>query len=226
MIELTEDVHLIPLFPRYGVNAYLVGTVLIDAGVRSSRKKLLKALLGKELTAHALTHAHPDHQGASAAVCRERFVPYWCGEADVEAAESGQVTGTMPNPEGLIARTLNKLWSGPGCPVDRALREGDEVAGFQVLETPGHTPGHVAYWRESDRVLILGDVLNNMSLLTTIPGLQEPPGAFTQDPQENRRSIQRLAALEPELTCFGHGPPLRGSEKLVAFAAGLGDSRS
>lgn len=221
MIQLADDVHLIPLFPRYAVNAYLVGTVLIDAGVRSSRKKILKALQGRELTAHALTHAHPDHQGASAAVCRERFVPFWCGKADVEAAESGHVTGTMPKPDGFLARTVAKLWAGPGCPVDHALKEDDEVAGFQVLETPGHTPGHVTFWRESDRVLILGDVLNSMSLVTTIPGLQEPPDGFTQDPEVNRRSIQRLAALEPELTCFGHGPPVRGSGKLGEFAAGL-----
>jgi len=105
--------------------------------------------------------------------------------------------------------------------VARALAAGDEVAGFTVLECPGHSPGHVAYWRESDRVLILGDVLNNMNLITGVPGLHEPPAVFTPDPARNRESARKLAALEPALCCFGHGPPLRDPQKLADFAAGL-----
>ena len=103
----------------------------------------------------------------------------------------------------------------------RALAVCDEVAGFTVLECPGHSPGHVAYWRESDRVLILGDVLNNMNLITGVPGLHEPPAVFTPDPARNRESARSLAALEPALCCFGHGPPLRDPQKLADFVAGL-----
>jgi glyoxylase-like metal-dependent hydrolase (beta-lactamase superfamily II) len=108
---------------------------------------------------------------------------------------------------------------GPPCPVARRLVEGDEVGGFRVLEVPGHSPGHLAYWRESDRVLILGDVLNGMNLITAMPGLHEPPKAFTPDPALNRRSARRLIELgiEPELVCFGHGPPLRDPRKFVEF---------
>jgi glyoxylase-like metal-dependent hydrolase (beta-lactamase superfamily II) len=105
--------------------------------------------------------------------------------------------------------------------VSRVLREGDEVAGFTVLDTPGHTRGHVSFWRESDRVLILGDVLNNMNLFTGIPGLNQPPALFTTDPVRNRASIRRLAALRPALACFGHGAPLRDPDKLADFAAQL-----
>ena len=86
---------------------------------------------------------------------------------------------------------------------------------------PGHSPGHVAYWRESDRVLIAGDVLNGMNLITGIPGLHEPPNAFTTDPAQNRESARRLAALEPSLVVFGHGPPLRDTRKFVDFVNGL-----
>ena len=59
------------------------------------------------------------------------------------------------------------------------LREGDEVAGFKVLDVPGHSAGHVAYWRESDRALICGDVFTNMDTITGIPGLHEPKAFFT-----------------------------------------------
>ena len=64
----------------------------------------------------------------------------------------------------------------------------DEVAGFAVLDVPGHSAGHVAFWRESDRVLILGDVLANMDQYTGIPGLHEPKPALTPDPARNRES--------------------------------------
>ena len=103
----------------------------------------------------------------------------------------------------------------------RALSEGDEVAGFTVLETPGHSPGHIAFWRESDRTLILGDVLNNMNVMTGIPGLHEPPDIFTPDPPRNRESARRLAELRPALACFGHGAPLRDPDKLARFVARL-----
>jgi hydroxyacylglutathione hydrolase len=92
-----------------------------------------------------------------------------------------------------------------------------------VLEVPGHSRGHVAYWRESDGVLILGDVLNNMNLLTGRPGLHDPPVVFTVDPARNRSSARRLAELRPRLSCFGHGPPLRDPGAFAEFIARLPD---
>jgi glyoxylase-like metal-dependent hydrolase (beta-lactamase superfamily II) len=120
-----------------------------------------------------------------------------------------------------MKRIQERFWVGPPHPVSRVLREGDEVAGFTVLDSPGHTRGHVSFWRESDRVLILGDVLNNMNVMTGIPGLHQPPALFTTDPERNRASIRRLAALRPALACFGHGAPLRDPDKLADFAAQL-----
>ena len=69
-----------------------------------------------------------------------------------------------------MAQFYARIFTGPGHKVDRALKEGDEVGGFKVLDVPGHSAGHVAFWRESDGVLILGDVLTNMDQLTGIPG--------------------------------------------------------
>ena len=107
-------------------------------------------------------------------------------------------------------------------PVARSLHEGDDLGhGFAVLETPGHSDGHLAFWRERDRTLVAGDVLFNMNVLTTVPGLHEPPRILTRDPRRNRESARRLAALEPELVLFGHGPPLRDPAALKAFADAL-----
>ncbi len=84
-----------------------------------------------------------------------------------------ETPGAIKNPKvpGWLNRIQERFWTGPPHPVARVLHEGDEVAGFTVLETPGHSAGHVSFWRESDRVLIVGDVLGNMNFITCIPGL-------------------------------------------------------
>jgi hydroxyacylglutathione hydrolase len=208
--------HLNTFLLPNSINAYLVEDVLIDAGTRHSAKGILRDISGHEVTAHALTHAHPDHQGSSHEVCTKLAIPFWVPEEDVAAAEDPSLIGQR-QPDNFMAQFFVKRFVGPGHAVDRRLHEGDEVGGFQVLDTPGHSAGHVSFWRESDRVLILGDVLNNMDILTAIPGLREPKTWVTPDPERNRQSIKRLGALEPRLVLFGHGAPLRDTRKFVDF---------
>jgi hydroxyacylglutathione hydrolase len=220
MKQLAEDVHLLKGWPRNAINVYLVGDVLIDAATRQGEKRIMRQIAGKTVNAHALTHVHPDHQGSSHAICEKLGIPLWCGQADVPAMETpgGVIAQNAPR---LVVSLQDRFWVGPPHPVARALEEGNEVAGFTVLETPGHTPGHVSFWRERDRVLIVGDVLTNMNFTTGITGLHEPPAFATPDPARNRESARRLAELRPALACFGHGPPLRDPDKLAKFVAGL-----
>jgi hydroxyacylglutathione hydrolase len=215
--QLADDLYQLRGFPPNAINVYLIGDVLVDAATRHSGRRILRQLRGHTVTAHALTHAHPDHQGASKEVCEALGIPLWCGERDVHAME----TRDFGQPDHWMNRVIDRVWAGPARKVDRALREGDEVGGFEVLDVPGHSPGHVAYWREADRVLVLGDVLNNMNVMTGVPGLHEPRTIFTIDPDRNRESARRLAELEPALACFGHGPPLRDPLKLHAFVEAL-----
>ena len=220
MRKLAEEVHLLGGWPPSAINVYLVADVLIDAATRQGERRIMRQIGERTVTAHALTHAHPDHQGSSHAICERLGIPLWCGQGDVPAMETpGGVKGVQT--PGWLGRLQARYWTGPPHPVARVLKEGDEVAGFTVLETPGHTRGHVSFWRESDRVLIVGDVLNNMNVMTGIPGLHEPPARSTPDPARNRESARRLAALEPALTCFGHGAPLRDPRKLGDFVAQL-----
>ncbi len=220
MKQLAEGVHQLRGWPPNAINVYLVGDVLIDAATRQGEKRITRQIAGRQLSAHALTHAHPDHQGASHAICEALQIPLWCGQGDVPAMETpgGVYNSQAPT---WLNRLQRRFWTGPPHPVARALIEGDEVAGFTVLESPGHSAGQVAYWRESDRVLILGDVLNNVNVMTGFPGLHEPPEIFTPDPARNRDSARRLAALRPALTCFGHGAPLRDPGRLAEFAESL-----
>ena len=107
----------------------LAGEVLIDAGCRQSIRRILKQLDGHEVRVHALTHAHPDHQGASSQVCEELGIPFWCPELDVPAAEDPKLIEER-QPDKFMAHFFWRIFHGPGHKVDRAIKEGDEVAGW------------------------------------------------------------------------------------------------
>ena len=216
-IPVTETVKRLPLDR---VNAYLVGGVLVDSGARLGCRRLLRLLEGQELSAHVLTHAHPDHQGCSRQVCRAFGIPLLCGEGDRAAAASGDQRSLMANPGSPMVPLLN-LMSGPGHPVAGTLSEGDEIGGLRVIEASGHTPGHLAFWEERTRVLILGDVLFHMQPLTQRTALSEPFRFATFDRAANLAAARKLAALKPETICFGHGPPLTDGDAFQRFVAGL-----
>jgi len=218
--QVAEGVFLLRGRPSYAINVYLVGDVIVDAGTRHAAPRILDQIRGRAVSAHVLTHVHPDHQGSSHRLCDTLAIPLWCGEGDAAAAADPRRMAGGPHPR--VERVVQALWAGPGHPVARTLREGDDVGDFEVLDTPGHTMGHIALWRESDRVLIAGDVLNSMNLATGRPGLHEPPHAFSSDPARNRESARRVADLEPSVVCFGHGPPWRDPGRLATFTAQLG----
>lgn len=217
MQQLAPDLYLLTGATSMA-NIYLAGDVLFDAGTRFDAAPLLRCLRGHPIRLHALTHAHPDHQGASADVCRTFGVPLCCGAPDAAAMEAGTTAQSLP----LAAIHGLAGWiAGPPYPVSRRLHEGDLVGDFTVIATPGHTPGHVSYWREADRTLILGDVLAHVHPLLRTIGLREPLPIFTVDIAANRRSARAVTALRPRLVCFGHGPPLRDPGLLEEFVAAL-----
>ncbi len=222
MRQIAKGVWQFSGFPPNVLNVYLVEDVLIDAATRWAKWRILRQLRGRRLSLVALTHCHPDHQGMAKVVCEKFGVPLACHEADVEVME-----GWKPmRPQSPLVDWAARHWAGPPHKVQRVLRHGDEVAGFRVIHAPGHTPGHVIYFREADRVAIAGDVLANISFLTGRSGLREPPKSFSVDWAENRRSMQVLVNLKPSVVCFGHGPPLRDTSLLDAFVMKLmsGDS--
>jgi glyoxylase-like metal-dependent hydrolase (beta-lactamase superfamily II) len=209
MHPIAERVWQLPLMPRDAINAYVIGDVLVDTGIKQSASRIADMLEGRSISAIALTHAHGDHAGAMKRLATRFGVPVWCGTADREATETGRpvLSSTLDRPG--LSTVANAAAGFDGTPVARTLAEGDSLtAGFTVLDTPGHSPGHVSFWREADRTLICGDVFFNMHLLTTIPGLRQPPDLLTRNPAENRVSERRLAALEPGTVGFGHGPVL------------------
>jgi glyoxylase-like metal-dependent hydrolase (beta-lactamase superfamily II) len=213
LAPVTDDVFQLALLPRSGINAYFVGDVLVDAGLPLNAGRIIKALAGHTVVTHVITHAHGDHVGGSKRVSDALGVPAWCGAGDAAAVRAGKP---------VAASRVQSLFGWKPVDVARELREGDEVGpAFTVLDVPGHSPGHIALWRERDRTLICGDVFLNLNFYTTLAGLNEPPRAFTVDPARNRESARRLGELEPQLVLFGHGLPLRDPAKLAAFVRSL-----
>lgn len=220
MREVAKDVWLLSGFPRDLFNVYLARDVLIDGASRWAKGRILQQLRGRPVGLMALTHCHPDHQGVAATICKRFGAPLACHTADVAVME-GRVP--MP-PDTWVMRLQVRIWAGPPHPVGRVLQEGDEVAGFRVLHMPGHTPGHVVYFREADRVAIIGDLVLHLGARLGRGGLYEPANIFTVDRDQNRRSIRRLVDMRPAVILFGHGPPLHDLDRLRRFADGLSDT--
>jgi len=220
VIPLAEGISRLRQWPRPMINIYLAGDVLIDAGTRGDSRRVFKQIEGVDLSMLALTHVHPDHQGVAKKVCEARGIPLACHVDDVAAME-GRAPVQEAGADKLVNKVILKMWAGPPYKVERPLNDGDEIGEFRVVHTPGHARGHCVFFRERDRVAICGDVVRNMSYLTTLPGIRQPPDDFTYDPVENRRSIRKLADLNPTLLLPGHGPPITDMRAFEQFVTAL-----
>ena len=140
-----------------------------------------------------LTHKHGDHAGSLGEVAdRAADAILYAGEADL---------GAIDAPRRL-----------------RAVADGDEVFGLQMVASPGHTAGHFAVFDADSAVLVAGDALNNSG------GLSGSNPQFTEDEAAAADSVRKLAQLEPRVILVGHGPPVeRGAAaKLQSLAQSLG----
>jgi hydroxyacylglutathione hydrolase len=227
MKEVARDLYLLRGFPPGAFNVYVIKSggrwVLVDTATRFARRRILRQLPGT-LESIVITHAHRDHAGAMHDVAQQTGAPVWASERDADAVEG---KAPQPVPEEHKEHPVNKMfatwWKDPH-PVARRLRDGEEIAaGFAVIEFPGHTPGQIGLWRESDRTVLCADVMRSVNLYTGLPQLGEMPEIFTVDRAESRRSIRKLAALEARTVCFGHGRPLtkNAAGRINEFAADL-----
>jgi glyoxylase-like metal-dependent hydrolase (beta-lactamase superfamily II) len=224
--EVVSGVWLLSGVPPAAFNVYLVRSgdesVLVDTSTRHARRRILRQVPDR-LDAIFITHAHRDHAGSMHAVANATGAPVWASEGDADALEGRAVEPVPEEHRGHVANRLFAGWWRDRHSVTRRLREGDRVAGFEVIAFPGHTPGMIGLWRESDRTIICADTMRSVNVFTGIPQLGEMPRIFTCDLRESRRSIQKLAALEANTICFGHGRPLKknAAARIKQFAAKL-----
>lgn len=223
MERVAEGVWLLRGDLRKGMNIVFIeedggGVVQFDAGSKRMTKKARAAAerLGG-LNRVVLGHAHADHRGTAPFV----GAPVFCHPDDVADAESdASITPYMDlsqlpvAPVRWIYPFLLRHWDGGAVRIDGTVSEGDEVAGFQVLHFPGHAPGLIGLWRESDRVAIVSDTiyLVDSARLKPLPEGEAsvPHPAWAWDHAKAKESVRKLAALEPKVVVAGHAEPLRG----------------
>lgn len=227
------------------VNAYFVESpennswVLVDTGIplsdgkiRSFAEKIYGA--NAKPSAIVLTHGHFDHAGAA-----QSLAEYWNVPIYAHRLELPYLTGKSdyapqdPSVGGAIAQ-MSRLFPHSGYDFGsrvKAIPKNGELAempGWKAVYTPGHTNGHVAFFRESDRTLIAGDALATMNMdswisnITEKPEFCRPAAPFTPDWIAARKSIELIASLEPETVAAGHGQVISGADtaqRLKKFAA-------
>ena len=182
-----------------------LGDVLVDAATRFDARRILRRLRGRAVTLHASDACPPGPPGCEPCGVRGARNP-----ALVWRSRRGR-DGDTGRDHGADAAALalghgRPALDGPPHPVSRRLREGDQVGTFTVIETPGHTAGHISFWREADRVLVAGDVLCNLNIWNGRVMLREPEAIFTLDPAQNRRSARRFMRWSRGWSASGMGP--------------------
>ena len=200
------------------MNVYLIedagGVTVFDCGVSDMVAPLAaaSARLGG-IKRIVLGHADADHRGAAPGLS----APVYCHSGDRQAAESPSTyrdywDRAQLDPRGrTVLWRLLATWDGGPVQIAGTLTEGDEVAGFKVVHLPGHAPGLIGLFRESDGLALVSDTLYTLDPQS---GRRQPAHvphpAFNQDTEQARASIRKLAALEPAAVWAGHADPVTG----------------
>lgn len=225
----------------FGVTHANGSWTLIDAGVPYSAgyiRHWAEQHYAAPPSAIVLTHGHFDHVSAAPDLAQAWGVPVYAHPLE-QPYLTGKKEYPAPNPGvgGGLMSLLSPIY--PRGPVDlggslRLFDSGEvtattEMTEWQIIHTPGHTPGHVSFFRPSDHTLIVGDAFCTTkpesffdAALAQPPELHGPPAYFTSDFTSAAQSIRRLAALQPRVLIPGHGKPLAGLEverKLEEFAS-------
>jgi hydroxyacylglutathione hydrolase len=222
MEKVANGVWLLRGDTRKAMNIYFLedsdGVVQFDAGTKAMAKKARAAStqLGG-LKRIVLGHAHADHRGTAPSL----GAPVHCHPDEVGDAESNAAIApymeilALPAPARWLYPMLLRRWDGGAVKIDGTVSEGDKIAGFRVIHFPGHAPGLIGLWRESDRVAIVSDVvylIDSTKMGKSLPKGEAsvPHPAWGWDHAKAKESVRKLAALEPTLVCTGHDEPLRG----------------
>ena len=209
------------------VNVFLIDDgemTLIDTGMPGGAENLKAAIasIGKNVAdiRHIIvTHCHPDHSGAAAAIKRMTTASVYMHPADAVMVQEGRGKRPMTPSPGIFARIMFNMIIARAsgdvepCVIDHEIEDGTELpigGGLKAIHVPGHCAGQLALLWPSRRVLFVADAASNL------PGLRLSLGY--EHLSEGLKSLAKLAALDFDIACFGHGKaiPAQASAKFRA----------
>jgi glyoxylase-like metal-dependent hydrolase (beta-lactamase superfamily II) len=221
-MEIIANVHLIP---NIVANPYLIvdsnGLALIDAGLPGSDKKILKYISGlgyapSDLKWIIITHSDMDHIGGLSAIKKTSGARVCASAIESEAMSKGSSSRKIKSRNffrKLLMGVAGRLMKPTPIPADEILSEGQVLpllGGLRVIETPGHTPGHISLFSPSTGILFTGD-----SIISREGGLVRSLQSLTWDEVKADESARKQAALGARIVCSGHGPVVMdAAEKL------------
>ena len=219
MKEIVQDVYL--LEATRGANIFLIVSgndlILVDSGVAGGVETIKTQIIAGGydiaiLKQIVLTHSHGDHIGNTVTLVGETSAVILAHQQEIPYIEK-----TQPLPAATLWRRIlnwlgdHLLFRLPPFKVDQGLEDGDLLpgnSGFQVIHTPGHTPGSICLYHPAKQCLLTGDALFNENPVTGNPGLRFPIPLYTIDQAQAQESVRKLAELDVDVLCCGHGEPI------------------
>ena len=216
------------------VNLALVGNenefVLVDAGMPKNADEIIEMIaehFGEQArpSAIVLTHGHFDHVGSLVGLLEKWRVPVYAHELEIPFL-NGKMDYPPGDPSvdsGLVAK-MSPMFPNHGINIGEQVEAFPQdgsipyMPGWKWIHTPGHTPGHVSFFREQDRALIVGDAFVTVKqeslykVLTQTQEISGPPRYYTTDWEAAYESVKKLEALKPEAAVTGHGLPMMGED--------------
>jgi glyoxylase-like metal-dependent hydrolase (beta-lactamase superfamily II)/predicted ester cyclase len=200
-------------------NVFLIedegGVTLFDAGARTMTKAVAREAARRGgIRRIVLGHGHTDHRGSAPAL----GAPVLAHADEVQDAEGsggfrywGKGLEKLPFGMRQLHRLLHRFaWDGGPVEVAETLEEGEEIAGFRVVHIPGHAPGQIALWRESDRLALVSDCFYTVDMWGRDSAPHVPEPAYNYDTEQARESMRKIARLEPSAAWPGHAGPVTG----------------
>ncbi len=213
-MKITDNVYVVP-----GVvsNTYILvdpdGLTIIDSALPRSEKKILAFVASLGKSAHdvkriILTHSDIDHVGSLAALQKATGAYTYASKIEADAIAAGRPS-RMIQPAGFSVRRvmfglLRPFMKAAPLKVDEVVTDGQilpALGGLRVIETPGHTPGHISLFAPAVGILFCGD-----SMVTDENGIHGSRPGLTWSDTKARESERRQAALGARIVCSGHGP--------------------